>query len=105
MCSRDAHKPQNIKISVQSHQCGNVQCCAWFPAEEEGKLEAVERWNAALAPLLKMHCAWESDVHKQLQVHSMHYALWNCQVQGNLCTCRPQHQTSCCPFWLDLRSH
>lgn len=45
-----------------------MQSTAWFPADEEDKLLAVTRWTAALAPVLKLHCRWQTDVRKELQV-------------------------------------
>jgi len=48
-----------------------LQCAAWFPEEEQDKLAAVARWTAALTPLLKMHCRWQTDVHTQLKVRQL----------------------------------
>ena len=38
-----------------------LQSASWFPASERDKLVAVARWTAALTPLLRMHCQWQTD--------------------------------------------
>ena len=48
--------------------CDWFQSTAWFPATEQDTLLAVARWTAALTPVLKLRCRWQTDVRKELQV-------------------------------------
>ena len=48
--------------------CEWFQSTAWFPATENDTLLAVARWTAALTPVLKLRCRWQTDVRMELQV-------------------------------------
>ena len=56
--------------------CDWFQSTAWFPATEQDTLLAVARWTAALTPVLKLRCRWQTDVRKELQA-SPCAALWH----------------------------